>query len=120
MGKKLLNRTEAAAYLGFDRKTLEAWNRQGRGPDVIDLPSGRPAYCIDDLIRFIDENRVPMGNGEATVDSDVCRESLPEPTQENESRVCRFNGPTHVSQILPRVVDSAIERHTARRTTNDR
>lgn len=65
MDRRLLNRTEAAKYLGFHRRTLEAWQHNGFGPDVIHLPSGRPAYSIQDLDRFIDENRVPKGNGEA-------------------------------------------------------
>ena len=55
--KKLLNRTEAGAYLGFDRKTLENWDRQGVGPDVVRLPSGLPAYAIKDLDAFIDRSR---------------------------------------------------------------
>ena len=57
MEKKLLNRTEAAAYLGFSRKTLENWAAQNVGPDVVRLPSGLPAYCVDHLDEFIETNR---------------------------------------------------------------
>lgn len=61
MQKKLLNRSEAAAYLGFDRRTLEGWDRKGIGPDVIRLPSGLPAYCIDHLDEFIESSRQRRG-----------------------------------------------------------
>ena len=49
--------TEAGAYLGFDRRTLEAWDKRGVGPDVVRLPSGLPAYAIKDLDAFIDRSR---------------------------------------------------------------
>ena len=61
MEKKLLNRTGAAAYLGFNRKTLEGWDRRNIGPHVIRLPSGLPAYSVDDLNEFIDSHREYKG-----------------------------------------------------------
>ena len=61
MEKKLLNRSEAAAYLGFDRRTLEGWDRRNIGPHVIRLPSGLPAYAVSDLDGFIDAHREIKG-----------------------------------------------------------
>ena len=61
MDKKLLNRTESAAYLGKDRRTLEKWDKNGVGPHVIRLPSGLPAYARDDLDGFIDSHREMKG-----------------------------------------------------------
>ena len=55
MTKRILNRTEAAAYLGFNRKTLEAWERQGAGPAVIALPNGKPGYNAEELNRYARE-----------------------------------------------------------------
>lgn len=55
MNKILLNRTEAAARLGYDRKTLESWERQGAGPRVTRMPSGLPRYHIDEINRFARE-----------------------------------------------------------------
>jgi hypothetical protein len=55
---QLLTRTQAAEYLGCDRRTLEQWERSGKGPSVIRLPSGQPAYTIADLDAFIARHRV--------------------------------------------------------------
>ena len=59
--RKLLNRSAAAAYLGFDRRTLEDWDRRNIGPHVIRLPSGLPAYAVEDLDGFIDAHREKKG-----------------------------------------------------------
>ena len=53
MNKKLLNRTEAAEYLGFDRRTLLNWEKQNYGPKPERLPSGQPYYARDVLDRFV-------------------------------------------------------------------
>ena len=52
-----LSAREAAEYLGFDRKTLEEWERRGVGPIVLRLPSGLPAYSVDHLDEFIEDMR---------------------------------------------------------------
>lgn len=56
--KRLLNRSEAAEYLGRNRRTLEHWEAQRIGPPVVRLPSGMPAYLIADLDRFIEQHRI--------------------------------------------------------------
>ncbi len=56
--RKLFTRTAAAEYLGRNRRTLEIWERSGKGPPVVRLPSGLPAYLVADLDRFIDRHRV--------------------------------------------------------------
>lgn len=53
MSKKLLNRTEAAEYLGFDRRTLLNWEKQNYGPKPERLPSGQPYYSRDALDKFV-------------------------------------------------------------------
>ncbi len=53
MEKKLLNRTEAAAYLGFDRRTLRNWEKQNYGPQLERLPSGQPYYSRESLDQFV-------------------------------------------------------------------
>jgi len=53
MNKQLLNRTAAAAYLGFDRRTLMNWEKQGYGPKPVRLPSGMPYYSLKSLDEFI-------------------------------------------------------------------
>ena len=55
MDKKLLNRTQAAIYLGFDRRTLLNWERDGYGPKPIRLPSGSPMYARDVLDAWVAE-----------------------------------------------------------------
>ena len=61
--KQILNRTEAADYLGFNRKTLEAWEKQGVGPSVIQLPNGNPGYCIRELDRYAMEGEREVAHG---------------------------------------------------------
>jgi predicted site-specific integrase-resolvase len=58
ISKRLLTRSEAAEYLGFCRRTLQVWDKQGVGPHVIRLPSGLPVYAAEDLNEFIDQHRV--------------------------------------------------------------
>ena len=53
MEKQLLNRTEAAAYLGFDRRTLLNWEKSGEGPKAGRLPSGQPTYARAELDNFV-------------------------------------------------------------------
>ena len=53
MEKKLMNRTEAAGYLGFARETLLKWEKQGYGPEPKRLPSGLPVYSREALDSFI-------------------------------------------------------------------
>jgi len=53
MEKKLLNRTEAATYLGFDRRTLRNWEKQNFGPRPERLPSGQPYYSRESLDKFV-------------------------------------------------------------------
>ena len=53
MNKRLLNRTQAAEYLGFDRRTLLNWEKQNYGPKPERLPSGQPYYARDALDKFI-------------------------------------------------------------------
>lgn len=43
--KVLLNRTEAADYLGLCRRTLYEWAKEGMGPPVIHSPGGLPYYA---------------------------------------------------------------------------
>lgn len=50
--KPFLNRTQAADYLGYHRKTLESWQKKGIGPEVLLLPSGLPVYRVTSLERF--------------------------------------------------------------------
>ncbi len=59
--KVLLNRTETAEVLGKNRRTLEKWDKDGVGPDVIRLPSGMPVYHVDDIEAFINACRVHKG-----------------------------------------------------------
>lgn len=54
---RLLNRSDAARYLGKHRRTLEVWERRGWGPPVVRLPSGLPAYIDEDLDDFIESLR---------------------------------------------------------------
>ena len=54
MEKKLMSRTQAAIYLGFDRRTLLKWERQGYGPKVVYMPSGRPMYARASLDAFVE------------------------------------------------------------------
>lgn len=61
---RLMTRSEAADYLGVNRRTLEQWARKRIGPAVINLPSGRPSYVKADLDSFIASHRVSFG-GEA-------------------------------------------------------
>ena len=53
MNKRLLNRTEAADYLGFDRRTLLNWEKQNYGPKPERLPSGQPYYSRESLDQFV-------------------------------------------------------------------
>ena len=53
MDKKLLNRTEAATYLGVDRRTLLNWEQQNYGPRPVRVPSGQPYYSRDALDAFV-------------------------------------------------------------------
>jgi hypothetical protein len=55
--KKLINRKTAAEYLGRDRRTLEGWERSQKGPPVVRLPSGMPAYLVSDLDEFVAKHR---------------------------------------------------------------
>lgn len=57
MEKQLLNRTEAAAYLGFDRRTLLNWEKQGIGPKCKRIPGGFAYYSRESLDAFIAEFR---------------------------------------------------------------
>ena len=55
MEKKLMNRTEAAVYLGFARETLLKWEKLGYGPEPKRLPSGLPIYSREALDSFVSE-----------------------------------------------------------------
>ncbi len=43
--KILLNRTEAAEFVGLSRRTLYGWAKDGMGPTVIHGPNGLPYYA---------------------------------------------------------------------------
>lgn len=58
--KRLLTRTQAAEYIGRDRRTLELWERRGIGPAIVRLPSGLPSYLLADIDAFIDQHRVGL------------------------------------------------------------
>ncbi len=53
MAKRLMNRTEAAAYIGVDRRTLLDWEQRNFGPKPAHVPSGLPYYSRDALDAFI-------------------------------------------------------------------
>lgn len=53
MEKKLLNRTEAATYLGVNRRTLRNWEEKNYGPKPTRVPSGQPYYSRDALDAFV-------------------------------------------------------------------
>ena len=59
---KLRNRTEAGAYLGVNRRTIEAWDKKGVGPRVTRMPSGQPRYHVDELERFAREGDTEAGS----------------------------------------------------------
>lgn len=62
MHNKLLNRTEAAEYLGLKTpKTLLNWERSGKGPKSGRTPTGKPIYTIPALDEFV---REVMGNNQ--------------------------------------------------------
>jgi DNA-binding XRE family transcriptional regulator len=55
---KLLNRKDAAAYLGVSPHTLAAWSqkRDNNGLPLIKMGSN-VRYKVDDLIEFVEKNR---------------------------------------------------------------
>jgi phage terminase Nu1 subunit (DNA packaging protein) len=54
MRPRLLNRTRAAEYLGVNRRTIEAWERNGL--PVIRI-NGLPYHTPDDLDAYLVEHR---------------------------------------------------------------
>ena len=54
MDKKLLNRTDAADYLGVDRHTLINWEKENYGPQPGRTPNGQPLYSRSQLDEFVD------------------------------------------------------------------
>ena len=54
MDKKLLNRTDAADYLGIDRHTLINWEKENYGPQPGRTPNGQPLYSRNQLDEFVD------------------------------------------------------------------
>jgi excisionase family DNA binding protein len=61
-GKRLLNVSEAAAYLGVSAASLRSWSDRGLVPSFR-TPGGQRRYSRDDLDRFIESMRQP-GTGE--------------------------------------------------------
>ena len=56
MTPRVLNRREAAAYLGISKKTLDRWTGRGViGP--LQFPSRRVAYDRRDLDRLIEDSK---------------------------------------------------------------
>jgi hypothetical protein len=62
--QELLTETEAAALLRLKVKTLQAWRQLKRGPRFTKLGS-RVFYARGDLERFIQQNIVETGSGQA-------------------------------------------------------
>lgn len=60
MSEDLKNTKQAAAHIRLERKTLENWRCQGRGPAFVRIGS-RIFYRVRDLEEFIEKNRHQPG-----------------------------------------------------------
>ncbi|MGB3414045.1 MAG: helix-turn-helix domain-containing protein [Microbacteriaceae bacterium] len=59
---KLLTSEEVAEQLGLTSRTLLKWRSEGKGPDFIRIANQRVRYTQADVDRWINEQRVQMGN----------------------------------------------------------
>lgn len=60
-GKRLLNVSEAAAYLGVSSASLRSWSDRGLVPSFR-TPGGQRRFSRDDLDRFIESMRQPSAD----------------------------------------------------------
>ena len=51
--KEILNKTEAAIFLGVHRQTLRSWNKRGFGPKFSPSPNGREYTTLESCREFI-------------------------------------------------------------------
>lgn len=53
---ELLDENEVASILGVNRRTLQGWRYQGRGPNYVRMSPRCVRYRRTDIERFIQEN----------------------------------------------------------------
>jgi hypothetical protein len=53
---RALNEVEAAAFLGLQPRTLQAWRQQRRGPKYISYSIRAVRYRLADLVKFQEQH----------------------------------------------------------------
>lgn len=58
-----LTTDQAAGIIGIDKRTLDNWRSQGRGPTYIKLSKRAVRYTLEDILSFMDQKRIkPVNN----------------------------------------------------------
>lgn len=55
---RLINETEAAAFLGYSIRALQNWRYRGGGPDFVQVSQRSVRYRRKDLMAWADRNTV--------------------------------------------------------------
>lgn len=55
---RLINETEAAAFLGYSIRALQNWRYRGGGPDFVKVSQRSVRYRRKDLMAWADRNTV--------------------------------------------------------------
>lgn len=53
--QRLLSEQEAASFMGFTPRTLQAWRYRGGGPEFVRISSRAIRYRFEDLSKWLEE-----------------------------------------------------------------